>query len=70
MTPHPFRRYRNKQNLSQEQLAEKLGVSRQMVGLIEAGDRRVTAENAIEWERVTGIQRALLCPEIFGRAAA
>ena len=65
MSVHPLREYREKNSLSQEQLAEKLGVSRQMVGLVEAGERPVTAANALKWEPITGIPKERLCPKIF-----
>lgn len=67
---HPVREYRDKEGLSQEELAEKVGVSRQMVGLIETGERRIAAEDVAAWERTTGIPRAKLRPDIFGKAAA
>lgn len=65
---HPLRAYRDKEGLSQQELADKLGVSRQMVGLIETGERAVTPENAKTWERVIPLSKEILCPEIFGRA--
>lgn len=67
---HPIREYREKEGLSQEDLAEKIGVSRQMIGFIESGDRRIAAEDVADWERKTGIPRAKLRPDIFGKAAA
>lgn len=65
---HPLRAYRDSNNLSQEELANRLGVSRQMVGLIEAGARAITAKRAKDWEVKTGIPREVMCPEIFGTA--
>lgn len=65
---HPFRKYREKHGLTQEDLARKLGVSRQMVGFIESGEREITAENAVEWETEIGIPRAQLRPDIFEAA--
>jgi transcriptional regulator with XRE-family HTH domain len=67
---HPLRQYREKRGLNQEELADLLGVSRQMVGLIESGARRVTPENAKAWAGITGISKAALCPEIFGETRA
>jgi transcriptional regulator with XRE-family HTH domain len=67
---HPIRDYRTKEGLSQDELAERLGVSRQMVGLVETGERRIAAEDVAEWERKTGIPRAKLRPDIFGKAVA
>jgi transcriptional regulator with XRE-family HTH domain len=66
MSDHPFKEYREKAGLSQEELAEKLGVSRQMVGLIETGTRPITAKKAVEWEKLIPVSRHLMCPEIFG----
>lgn len=70
MRNHPLRQYREKEGLTQEQLAEKLGISRQMVGLIESGDRRVPAECVADWESKTGIPRPKLRPDIFQPARA
>lgn len=39
-----------------------------MVGLIESGERRVTPENAMEWERRIPVPKERLCPEIFAPA--
>ena len=65
---HPFKVYRLKSGKSQQELADLLGVSRQLVGLIETGARRVNANNARQWEALTGIPRAELCPDVFGDA--
>lgn len=70
MSVHPLRVYREKEGLSQEELADRLGVSRQMVGLIETGERAITPENALEWEKVIPVSKEKLCPRIFGKAAA
>jgi transcriptional regulator with XRE-family HTH domain len=52
--------------MTQEQLADLLGVSVALITHIETGKRLVTPENAIVWEKKTGISRVRLCPEIFG----
>lgn len=70
MSTHPLREYREEKGISQEELADKLGVSRQAVGLIETGERRVTADNAVEWEKRIGIPREKLRPDLFGKAVA
>lgn len=62
--------YREQAGLSQEELAEKLGVSRQMVGFIETGERSVTPQKALEWEKLIPLSKEVLCPDIFGQAAA
>lgn len=65
---HPLREYRDKRGLSQQELADKLGVSRQMVGLVETGERRIAAEDVLDWEKKTGIPRTVLRPDIFAPA--
>lgn len=69
MLNSPLREYREKHDLSQDELAEMLGVSRQMIGLIESGRRKVKPEKAGPWEKKTGIPRAKLRPDVFGKAA-
>jgi transcriptional regulator with XRE-family HTH domain len=66
----PIAAYREAHELTQIQLAEILGVSQSFIANIERGDRAVTPKRAIEWEAKLGIDRAKLCPEIFGRATA
>ncbi len=63
---HPLKAYREQNALTQDALAEILGISRAMVTHIENGRRPVTPRKAIDWERQTGIPRTVLCPEIFG----
>lgn len=67
---HPLVAYREQHGLTQQELADKLDVSRGLVSLIESGERSITPENAKDWEGKIGIPREKLCPEIFGRAAA
>lgn len=66
MRIHPLRRYRDQNDLSQADLAEKLGISRQLVGLIENGEREVTPENARDWEKIIGIAKQQFRPDIYG----
>lgn len=65
MKDHPLRTYRNSIGITQEQLADVLGVSFALVNHIENGRRRVTPENAIEWEKIIPLAKESLCPEIF-----
>lgn len=70
MTVHPLRAYREKESLSQDDLAARLGVSRQMIGLIESGNRRVAAESVLDWESKTGVPRHALRPDIYPQGQA
>lgn len=65
MSDHPLKQYREKAGLTQEELAEKLGVSRQMIGLIETGERSITPGNALDWEKLIPVTKEVMCPEIF-----
>jgi transcriptional regulator with XRE-family HTH domain len=67
---NPLRAYREKHGLSQAELASMLKVSRQMVGLLEKGERNYTAEMALTIERRLGIDRVLTRPDLFRRKAA
>lgn len=66
---HPVRQYREKEGLTQAQLAKKLRVSRAMVGLVETGDRDIDPAEVAHWEAITGIPREKLRPDIFEAAA-
>lgn len=65
MVKHPIKTYREKAGLTQKQLASILGVSDATITHIENGRRRVTPENAKEWESKIPVSKADLCPEIF-----
>lgn len=67
---HPVTDYRKKNGLTQAELAEQLGVSRSFVGLVEAGERQIDPVDVALWERVTGVSRKRLRPDVFGAAAA
>lgn len=60
--------YRQKKNLSQTELARKLGVSNPTLCLIESGKRRPGIPLSKKIEKVTGIPRAKLRPDVWGRA--
>lgn len=74
-----LRSYREKKKLSQEQLAERLKagrstarlrVSRRLVGMWETGERAITAEWAVEIEKILGINRVLHRPDLFRKRMA
>lgn len=67
---NPLRAYREKNGLSQAELAAMLKVSRQMVSLLENGARKYTAEMALTIERRLGIDRVLTRPDLFRRRAS
>jgi len=64
---HPIREYRLKQPipLSQSSIADRIGVSAQLVSRYETGQKRVTAEKAVIIEKALGIPREVLRPDIF-----
>lgn len=64
----PLLSYRQRNHLTQEELADILGVSRALISLIETGARPITPENARDWEPLLGMPRKQLCPEIFKAA--
>jgi len=66
MKVHPLRAYRSENGLTQGMLAEILGVSDATITHIENGRRRITPENAKDWENKIPISKEILCPEIFG----
>ena len=66
MKVHPLRTYRSENHLTQGMLAEILGVSDATITHIENGRRRITPENAKDWEKKIPISKEVLCPEIFG----
>jgi len=66
----PLKAYRSINGMSQKAVADKLGVSRGMVGLLENGAREYTADMAIKIERALGIDRTKVRPDLFVRRAA
>jgi len=67
---NPLLSYRRRKGLSQEEVASALGVSRQMVGHWEKGDRNFTGEMALLIEEKLGIDRVLIRPDLFRKKAA
>ena len=62
--------YRAMHGLSQQQVAKKLGISRQMIGFLETREREFTADMAVLIEEKLGIPREDVLPELFRRRAA
>ncbi len=56
---------RQKLNLSITAVATQLGVSRSQASRLENGKSNITAEMAIKLEKVLGISRAELRPDLF-----
>ena len=50
-----IREYRKKSNMSQDELAEKLGVSRQSISLWETGQTQPTIDNIIALAKIFNI---------------
>ncbi len=50
-----IKKYRKENNLSQDELAEKLGVSRQSISLWETGQTQPTIENIIALSRIFNV---------------
>ncbi len=67
---NPLYSYRKKKGLTQSEIARALGVSRQMVQMLETGDRGFSAEMAVKVEKMFGIDRVLIRPDIFRRREA
>jgi transcriptional regulator with XRE-family HTH domain len=63
---HPFEAYRRRQQppMTQTALAEKLGVTRAMVSLVESGKRRMSVDLMVSAAVRTGIAPALLRPDL------
>lgn len=62
---NPLKAYRKRERLSQQDVAQKLGISRAMVGLLENGKREFSAETAVLIEKNLGINRVVLRPDLF-----
>lgn len=55
-----IKNYRKKNNMSQDELAEKLGVSRQSISLWETGQTQPTIDNIIALSKVFNISSDML----------
>lgn len=62
--------WRKAQGLSAEEAGKLIGVSRVQWFRMESGARAVAADKVIEIERITGISRHVLRPDVFGSTEA
>jgi transcriptional regulator with XRE-family HTH domain len=62
---NPIRAYRKKHRLSQQEVADLLGVARSTLQAWESGQNGITAEVAVKVESILGIDRVLIRPDIF-----
>lgn len=58
MTPDELRRIRAELGLSQQQLAEEIGVTQAAVSLLESGDRKITPRTARQVRQLVAIRAA------------
>ncbi len=66
----PLRAYRELHGMSQQWLADKLKVSRQLVSMLELGEREYTADMCVLIEEKIGVPREAMRPDLFKREAA
>lgn len=67
---HPLRAYRSLHEVSASDLAKKLGVTEAALRHWENGIRSIKATKCVEIEKLIGIDRAILRPDLFRREAA
>ncbi len=65
---HPLRSYRALHGLSCADLAKTLGIAESTLRSYENGNRIISAETAVDFEKRLGakVARRELCPHIFG----
>lgn len=61
----PLRAYRKNKGMSLGEVAEKLGVASSTLRSWENGNRELPAEMAVTIERLFGIKRVMLRPDLF-----
>lgn len=66
----PLRAYRESNNLTQQEVADELEVSRGLIAQLETGAKPYTPEMAVRIEKTLGIPRERMRPDLFSRAAA
>lgn len=64
---NPLKGYRDAKGLTQQQLADKLKVSRALVGMLETGEKPFTVNMCLLIERKLGILRERIRPDLFIR---
>lgn len=64
----PLKTWRTSAEKSAEEVATAIGVTLAMLSRWETGVRRVPAERVLDIERVTGVSRHELRPDIYGPA--
>lgn len=65
-TAHPLRVYRRASSIAAPLLAKSIGVDRTTLLRYESGRLTIPAERVLEIERITGISRYDLRPDVFG----
>ena len=65
----PLDQYRTAKGLTQTQLADLLGISPAMTSMILSGARKPGFALAQHIEKVTGIPKQTLRPDVYGEAA-
>jgi transcriptional regulator with XRE-family HTH domain len=63
-----LRNWRKKVNLTQADAARLLGVTAAQISRYEAGKRQIAPERVVKFEKITGISRHVLRPDVFGPA--
>lgn len=64
---HPILKYRTDANVTPKQLCDRLGVENTTLWRWETGRVKIPVERLDKIERVTGIPRQKLRPDIFGK---
>lgn len=65
----PLKVWRSTAGRASEEVANEIGVTTAMWSRWETGNRQVPAERVLDIERITGISRHELRPDVFGPAA-
>lgn len=60
-----LRNYRTKNRLTAQQVADKLDIAKSTLRSFENGNREIDGDMAVKIERLLGIDRVLLRPDLF-----